>query len=91
MLDPLTVLLLDPGPVAEPAAVVVEALGEVVSQHLELAQRQDARAAAGGDPPLEPLARIRGAEESGEVGLEPGDLVEQRAPCGALVLDDDRR
>jgi hypothetical protein len=85
LLDQPAVLLLDVGAVAERAACVGDPVGQVVAELLELAQRQQARTAAGGDGELEALARPGGAEELRQLVLEASDLTQQRPPGGALV------
>src|SRR3954452_22385118 len=85
LLDPAPVQVLDVGPVAQHLAVVLELVGQVVAQLLELAGRQQARPAARGDVPLEALARVGGAEERGQLGFELGDLIAQGLARGALV------
>src|SRR5207248_2204292 len=59
LLDPAAVELLDVGAVAEHPAVVLEPIGQLVAQLLELYQRQHARPAARGDLPVE--SRPRGS------------------------------
>jgi hypothetical protein len=66
-LDAGAVSVLDVGAIRERAAVVREALGEVVSDLLELLQREDARAALGAHAPVKAGARVGRAEERGEL------------------------
>ena len=54
-------------------------LGEVVAHTLELAEREQARAAAAAHRPVDAGARVGGDEGLGELALELGDLVAQRA------------
>jgi hypothetical protein len=64
----------------------VQAGGEVVAQHLELAQVQQARTAAARNGDVDRVRGEAGDERGGEVALEPGDLVAQRAARGLLEL-----
>jgi hypothetical protein len=64
---------------------VVDALRELISQTLELAQREKTRTPARRDPPIESLARKHGAEEPRQLGVESRDLVEQIASGSALL------
>src|SRR4051794_26898073 len=65
--------------------VALQALGQLVPNAFQLAEGEQPRTAAGRHSPVEARARIGGAEEGGEVGLELGDLVEQRTASRALV------
>jgi hypothetical protein len=56
----------------------LQARGEVVTQHLELAQAQQTGAAAAGHGHVERVAGEGGHQRGGELALEPGDLVAQR-------------
>jgi hypothetical protein len=70
---------------------VLEPLGEVVADLLELLQREQPRPGVRADRPLDALARVRLAEQLAQLRLETGDLVAQRAPRRALVDLDFRR
>src|SRR5436305_10238117 len=85
LLDQAAVVLLHQRALGQLAAVVLEPLGQVVTDGLELAETEDARTAARRHPPVEPGAGICAAEEAGQLRLELRDLVEQRTPSGALV------
>src|SRR5215207_5712778 len=87
LLDQAAVLILDVGPLAECTAGGGDALGEVVAQLLELAQREDARSAPGAHAELEALARPGRTEETRELLLQPSQLVEQRPSSGPLVRE----
>ena len=92
VLDELAVARLDLGAVVERAARLVQPVGEVVAELLELAQAQQPRAAAPVDAELDARARVSGDEGGGELGLDLGDLLAKRASGGKLVtLDDERR
>lgn len=64
----------------------VELGGEIVPEHLELAETEDAGPApAGGHHDVHALPRERGDERVAEVGLHAGDLRAQRSARGALL------
>ena len=70
----------------------LDATGELVADALELPQRQQSRAGlcGGGAAAARRLAaREARGQRARELALEPGDLVAQVAPGGALVVGDD--
>src|SRR3954451_3705372 len=85
LLDAAAVHLLDVRAVGEHAAVVLELRGQLVAHPLELAERQEPRAAARADVPVEAGARIRRAEQCAELALESRNLLPELAPDGRLV------
>ncbi|MBA2566209.1 MAG: hypothetical protein H0V08_00190 [Thermoleophilaceae bacterium] len=66
-LDAGAVSLLDVSAIRQRAAVFLQALGEVVSDLLELLEGEDARAAVRAHLPLEAGARVGRAEQRGEL------------------------
>lgn len=67
-------------------ACPVELGGEIVPEHLELAEAEDAGPApAGGHHDVHAVPWKRGDEGVAEVGLQAGDLRAQRPARGALV------
>src|SRR5688572_16383604 len=85
LLDQPAVLLLDPRAVGQRPAHVVEPLGEIVAERLQLAEGEHPRPASGRHAPVEASARVRGADQRGQVRLEPAALLEQVAPGRPLV------
>jgi hypothetical protein len=77
LLDQLAVLLLDVSAVAESLAGLPHPFCELVAELLELNERQDPRASAGGNLPLESLAGPGRAKELGELLLQARHLLEQ--------------
>jgi hypothetical protein len=63
----------------------LQPVGQLVAQHLELAEAEQARAAAPGDDDVDRVGREAGDERVGELALEPRDLAPQRAAGGVLV------
>jgi hypothetical protein len=90
-LEQHAVALLEVRPLGDRGAGAVQALGEVVAQALQLAEAEQARAAATGDRPVGVRPRVGGEEGGGQLALELGDLVAERATGGGLVgLDNGR-
>jgi len=91
LLDQLAVLLLDVGAAAELAARLGEAVGERVSDLLEILHPEDARAPHRRlDAPLDPGAREGRAEEARQLCFELCDLAAQVGARAALVGLGDR-
>jgi hypothetical protein len=83
-LEDQALVLLRVCPLGDRRASGVHALGEVVTDTLELAQIEHARLGGRASRLLEPAHRIGGDEGVGKLALESGDLPAQRASRCAL-------
>ena len=85
LLDQLPVALLHVGAVGEGAAAVLHTGRQVVAELLELGQGEKARAAARRARPTRSPCGARWSRTARRARPPGADLVEQGAPCGALV------
>jgi len=89
--DQLAVLVLDAAALDQGGSRLCDAIGQGVADLLELSEIEDAGRAGDGIDPVRNLGVAEGlGEESGELGLEPGDLLAQLKPGFALVDRDTR-